>query len=78
MTVSLGDHGQLFAKREDLHVEHGAASEEASQRGEQRAEDRLHLQHATASGQKKSTETIGTRFLVGTGPSILTLSIHFL
>ena len=65
--ISLSDHGQLLPKREDFHVEHGAASEDTAQRSEQRAENgRQHRKHANAGGPKKSTETTGTGFLVGT------------
>ncbi len=65
--VSLGDHGQLLTQRKDFHMKQGAASEEPAQRSKNGSEDRVHVADANASAEKKSTKSIGTKFLAGTG-----------
>jgi hypothetical protein len=48
-------------------VEQGAASEEAGGSGKHWEKDSFHPTKAIARDQEKSTESISTRFLVGTG-----------
>jgi len=48
-------------------MEECAATEQASQGKEQRCEERLHQEDATAREEKRSTGSVGTTFLVGTG-----------
>lgn len=48
-------------------MEQGPASQQASQGGEQREDECLHPPDTTSREDKKSTKSIGTRFLVGTG-----------
>ena len=48
--ISLGDHGQLLTQPENFHMEQGAASEEAGQRGEQGEYDSFHPMDANARG----------------------------
>jgi hypothetical protein len=48
-------------------MEEGAATEQASQGKEQRCEERFHREDATVRENKKSTESVSTTFLVGTG-----------
>jgi len=67
LAVFMDDHCQLLPEREDLQMDDGPPSEQASQGGEQGEEDCFHPLDATARGWKKSTESISTRFLVGTG-----------
>jgi len=50
LAVCVGDHRQLLSQREDLQVKDGPASEQASQGGEEREEDRFHPLDATARG----------------------------
>ena len=52
----------------------GTALEKAGQGGEQEEEDCLHARNATPGDQKKSRESISTKFLVGTGESMSTNS----
>ncbi len=51
--ISLRDHGQLLAQREDFRMKQGAASEEPSQRGKKGSEDRAHMADANAGAQNK-------------------------
>ncbi len=53
--------------RKDYEVEYGPASEKADDGGKCRQEDRLHPRDPIPRDEKKSTESIGTRFLVGIG-----------
>ena len=64
--VPRGDHRQLLAKRQDLQMEKDATTEQASQGKEQRGEERLHRDDATAREEKKSMGSVSTTFLVGT------------
>ncbi len=48
-------------------MEQGAASEEAGGSGKHWEKDSFHPTKAIARDQEKSTESISTRFLVGTG-----------
>ena len=62
--VPRGDHRQLLTKGQDLQMEEGAATEQASQGKEQRGEERLHRDDATAREEKRSTGSVSTTFLV--------------
>ena len=68
--VPRGGHRQLLTKRQDLQMEEGAATEHASQGKEQRGEECLHRDDATVREEKRSTASVSTTFLVGTGPLI--------
>ncbi len=51
-------------------MEKGTVSEQAGCGAEQWEEERFHPEDATARGERKSTESISTRFLVGTADSL--------
>ena len=51
-------------------MEEGAATEQASQGKDQTIEERPHREDATVREENKSTGSISTRFLVGTGVTV--------
>ncbi len=63
-----GNHRKLLTKGQDLQMEEGAATEQASRGREQRSEERLHLEDATVREEKEPMRSISTTFLVATGP----------
>jgi len=65
--VPRGDRRKLLTKGQDLQMEKGAATEQASQGEEQRGEERLHGEDGTVREEKRSTGSVSTTFLVGSG-----------
>ncbi len=64
--VPRDDRRKLLTKGQDLEMEEAATTEQASQGKEQRGEECLHRDDATAREEKKSMGSVSTTFLVGT------------
>jgi len=65
--IAVGYHGQLLAQGKYLEMERGPAPQEVGQGGEQRNKYRFHTRNATWAATEKSTKSMSTEFLVGTG-----------
>ena len=67
LVIAAGHHCQLLAQGKHLEMERGPAPQEVDQGSEQRDKYRFHAGNATWPLTEKSTESINTVFLVGTG-----------
>jgi len=65
--IAAGQHCQLLAQGKHLELERGPAPQEVDQGGEQRNKYRFHAGNATWPLTEKSTKSMSTGFLVGTG-----------
>jgi hypothetical protein len=65
--IAASHHCQLLAQGKHLEMERGSAPQEVHQGGEQRDKYRFHTGNATWAPTEKSTKSMGTEFLVGTG-----------
>jgi hypothetical protein len=64
---AIGHHCQLLAQGKHLEMERGSAPQEVDQGGKQRNKYRFHTGNATWAPTEKSTKSMSTEFLVGTG-----------
>ena len=65
--ITAGHHCQLLTQGKHLEMERGPTLQEVDQGGEQRNKYRFHTGKATWAPTEKSTKSMSTEFLVGTG-----------